>query len=67
MLCRDIKYDNFDKKNEGCFTLEEQAAVRQLLDIQNDLDAHKAEVNREIHNEIGKELLKAIINLGRLR
>ena len=31
----------------GCFTLEEQAAVRQLLDIQNDLDAHKADVNNE--------------------
>lgn len=50
----------------GYFTIEEQAAVRQLLDIQNDLDAHKADVNREIHDEIGKELLKAIINLGRL-
>jgi len=30
------------------------------------LDAHKADVNREIHNEIGKDLFKAIINLGRL-
>ena len=50
----------------GYFTIEEQAAVRQLQDIQNDIDAHKAEVNREIHDEIGKELLKAIINLGRL-
>ena len=47
----------------GYFTMEEQAAVRQLLDIQNDLDAHKADVNREIHEEIGKELLKAIANL----
>ena len=46
--------------------MEEQTAVRQLQDIQNDLDAHKADVNREIHDEIGKELLKAIINLGRL-
>ena len=50
----------------GYFTMEEQTAVRQLQDIQNDLDAHKADVNREIHDEIGKELLKAIINLGRL-
>lgn len=50
----------------GYFTMEEQAAVRQLQDIQNELDAHKAEVNREIHDEIGKELLKAIINLGSL-
>ena len=50
----------------GYFTLEELAAVRQLQDIQNDLDAHKADVNREIHDEIGQELFKAIINLGRL-
>lgn len=50
----------------GYFTMEEQAAVRQLQDIQNEIDAHKADVNREIHDEIGKELLKAIINLGRL-
>ena len=50
----------------GYFTLEELAAVRQLQDIQNDLDAHKADVNREIHDEIGKELFKAITNLVRL-
>lgn len=50
----------------GYFTMEEQTAVRQLQDIQNDIDAHKVDVNREIHDEIGKELLKAIINLGRL-
>ena len=49
----------------GFFTLEELAAVRQLQDIQNDLDTHKADVNREIHDEIGKELFKAITNLGR--
>ena len=49
----------------GSFTLEEQAAIRQLQDIQNDLDAHKADVNREIHDEIGKELFKTIVNLGR--
>lgn len=49
----------------GSFTLEEQTAVRQLQDIQNDLDAHKADVNREIHDEIGKELFKTIVNLGR--
>ena len=47
----------------GYFTIEEQAAVRQLQDIQNELDSHKAEVNREIHNEISMELLKAIANL----
>lgn len=56
----------YNRRIRGCFTLEEQAAVRQLLDIQNDIDAHKADVNREIHDEIGKELLMAIINLGRL-
>ena len=49
----------------GFYTLEEQAAVRQLQDIQNALDAHKADLNSEIHNEIGKEFFKAIINLGR--
>ena len=46
--------------------MEELAAVRQLQDIQNDLDAHKADVNREIHDEIGKELFMAITNLVRL-
>jgi len=50
----------------GFFTLEEKTAVWQLQDMQNELDAHKADVNREIHNEIGKDLFKAIINLGRL-
>lgn len=50
----------------GFFTLEEKIAVRQLQDIQNVLDTHKADVNREIHNEIGKELFKVIINLGSL-
>ena len=49
----------------GSFTLEELTAVRQLQDIQNDLDAHKADVNREIHDEIGKELFKSVVNLGR--
>ena len=49
----------------GSFTLEELTAVRQLQDIQNDLDAHKADVNREIHDEIGKELFKTVVNLGR--
>lgn len=50
----------------GFFTPEEKTAVRLLQDIQNDLNAHKSDVNREIHDEIGKELFKAIINLGRL-
>lgn len=50
----------------GCLTPEEKTAVRQLQDIQNELNVHKADVNREIHDEIGKELLKAIINIGRL-
>lgn len=49
----------------GSFTLEELTAVRQLQDIQNDLNAHKADVNREIHDEIGKELFKTIVNLER--
>ena len=46
----------------GYFTPEEKAAVRLLQDIQNDLDQHKAEVNRDLYNEIGKELLKALNN-----
>ena len=50
----------------GYFTLDEQIAVRQLQEIQNDLDVHKADINREIHDEIGKELFKTIINLRRL-
>jgi len=49
----------------GFFTLEEQIAVRQLQDIQNDLNTHKADINREIHDEIGKELFKTIVSLGR--
>ena len=56
----------YNRMLRGYFTMEEQTAVRQLQDIQNEIDAHKADVNREIHDEIGKELLKAIINLGRL-
>ena len=50
----------------GSFTPEEKTAVQQLQEIQNELNVHKADVNREIHNEIGKELFKTIINLGRL-
>lgn len=50
----------------GSFTPEENKAVQQLQEIQNELNVHKADVNREIHNEIGKELFKTIINLGRL-
>ena len=46
----------------GYFTLDEQIAVRQLQEIQNDLDVHKADINREIHDEIGKELFKTIID-----
>ena len=48
----------------GYFTPEEMAAVRQLQDIQNELDRHKAEVNRDLYNEISKELAKVIFNLG---
>ena len=49
----------------GSFTPEEKTAVQQLQDIQNELNAHKANINSEIHNEIGKELLKVIANLRR--
>ncbi|MBQ6226478.1 MAG: hypothetical protein IJJ73_09295 [Bacteroidaceae bacterium] len=47
----------------GYFIPEEKAVVQQLQDIQKELNSHRAEVNKEIHDEIGKELLKAIINL----
>ena len=50
----------------GFFTPEEKTAVQQLQEIQNELNVHKADVNREIHNEISKELFNAIINLGKL-
>ncbi len=49
----------------GFFTLEEQIAVRQLQDIQNYLNTQKADINREIHDEIGKKLFKTIVSLGR--
>ena len=45
----------------GFFTSEEKVAVQHLQDIQNVLDRHKAEVNRDIYNELRKELLKAIM------
>lgn len=47
----------------GYFTLEEKVAIQQLQDIQNEINAHKADVNMEIHNEIGKELFKTLANL----
>ena len=37
-------------------------AVQQLQDVQNELDRHKAEVNRDLYNEISKELIKVIFN-----
>ena len=46
----------------GYYTPEEIVAVRQLQDIQNELDYHKSEVNRELYNEISKELMKVIFN-----
>lgn len=48
----------------GYFTPEEKAAVQLLQDVQNELDRHKAEVNRDIYNELSKELLKAIMYSG---
>lgn len=46
----------------GYYKPEEIVAVRQLQDIQNELDYHKSEVNRELYNEISKELMKVIFN-----
>lgn len=57
---------NCNRSIRGYYTPQELTAVQQLQDIQNELNAQKADVNREIHNEIGKELFKAIVNLGRL-
>lgn len=46
----------------GYYTLDEMIAVRQLQDVQNELDRHKAEINQELYNEISKELIKVILN-----
>lgn len=46
----------------GYFTPGEMVAVRQLQDVQNELDHHKTEVNRDLYNEITKELIKVIFN-----
>lgn len=51
-----------NKAFRGYFTQEEMVAVRQLQDVQNELDRHKAEVNRDLYNEISKELIKVIFN-----
>ena len=45
----------------GSFTLEEKTAVQQLQDIQNDLDAHKADVNKEIH---GKQSIFTVLRVN---
>ena len=45
----------------GYFTSEERIAIRQLQDIQNELDRHKAELSQEVYNEITKELIKVIL------
>lgn len=47
----------------GYFTQDEMAAVQQLQDVQNELDRHKAEVNRDLYNEISKELIKVFFNI----
>lgn len=52
-----------NKAFRGYFTQEEMVAVRQLQDVQNELDRHKAEVNRDLYNEISKELIKVIFNI----
>ena len=51
---------------KGYFTPEEVVAVRQLQDIQIDLNNHKVDIKRELKKEISKELFKAIANLGRV-
>lgn len=59
---KSLAYNRFYR---GYFTPEEKAAVRLLQDIQNDLNQHKAEVSRDLYNEIRKILLKVFINCGR--
>ena len=46
----------------GYFTLDEKVAVQWLQDVQNELDCYKAEVNRDLYNEISKELIKLFFN-----
>ena len=52
-----------NKAFRGYFTQEEMVAVRQLQDVQNELDRHKADVNRDLYNEISKVLIKVIFNI----
>lgn len=51
-----------NKAYRGYFTPDEMVAVLQLQDVQNELYHHKAEVNRELYNEITKELFKVIFH-----
>lgn len=46
----------------GHYTPDEMIAVRQLQAVQNELDRYKTEVNRDLYNEISKELIKIIFN-----
>lgn len=48
----------------GYFTPEEEVAIQKLQDIQNDLDRHKAEVNRDVFNEFRDTLLKLVFTSG---
>lgn len=47
----------------GYYTQEEMVYVRFLEDMLNELQRQKAEVNREIGNELRKEILKALMGL----
>ena len=47
----------------GYYTKEETVYVHYLDDMLNELDLHKAEVNRAIGNEIRNEILKALLEL----
>lgn len=47
----------------GYFTKEEMAYVYQLEEMLNELQRQKAEVKREIGNELRNEVLKALMGL----
>lgn len=68
LMCKQLEINSWvnalakNRAFRGYYTPEEIVAVRQLQDIQNELDYHKSEVNRELYNEISKELMKVIFN-----
>lgn len=48
---------------KGSYTPEELNYVRKLQEMWTDLQNQQADVNREIYNELGKEIFKAFMRL----